>query len=115
HDHAALEGGLSPAGEIPRPHRRGETLPAAVRRPDRERGEPAGVPGPEPDPFLDPAVPRRPGLPRVRDPDPPAGLRRGKRPAVHHVPQLPGPETLPEDSARTIPQAPRGRRFRAGL
>ena len=32
---------------------------------------------------------KRAGLPRVRDPDPPANLRRGKRPAVHHVPQLP--------------------------
>ena len=52
---------------------------------------------------------------RVRDPDPPADLRRGKRPAVHHVPQLPWPEALPEDSARTLPQAPHCWRFRTGL
>ena len=30
--------------KYPRPHRCGETLPAAVRRPDRKRGEPAGIP-----------------------------------------------------------------------
>src|SRR5208337_1610301 len=102
------------AREVPRAYRRREALPSAVRRPDCQRGEQTDLPEPEPHRLPHPQVPRQPWLPRVRDPDPPAGLWRGKRPAVHLLPHLPRPETLPPDRSRALPEAARGGRIREG-
>ena len=64
---------------------------------------------------LDPPVPRRPGVPRGRDPDPPAALRRRRGAAVRDPPQRARHAALPADRRRALPQAAAGRRARAGL
>jgi len=60
----------APPREIPRAQEYRDPLPAALPRPDHERGEPRDVPDPEQDHLAPAAVPLRAGLPGVRDPRP---------------------------------------------
>ena len=63
----------------------------------------------------DPCLPRRRGLPRGRDADPPASLRRRLRRAVRHALERARPGPLPAYRGRALPQAPDRRRPREGL
>ena len=63
----------------------------------------------------DPALARRPRLPRGRDADPAAALRRRARAAVHDALQRARPRLLPAHRRRAVPQAPDRRRARARL
>ena len=61
------------------------------------------------------ALPRRRGLPRGRDADPAAALRRRLRRAVRHALERARRRPLPADRGRALPQAADRRRARAGL
>ena len=61
------------------------------------------------------ALPRRPRLPRGRDADPAAALRRRRGAPLHHLPQRAGPDLLPADRRRALPEAAARRRVRARL
>ena len=56
------------------------------------------------------ALPRRARLPRGRDADPAADLRRRRGAAVRHAPQRPRHGPLPAHRARALPEAAGGRR-----
>ena len=63
----------------------------------------------------DPALARRARLPRGRDADPPAPLRRRAGAPVRDPPQRARPRPLPAHRRRALPQAPDRRRPRARL
>ena len=94
------------AREVPRPRGRGDPLPPPRARPDRQRGDARAVhPALEGGPRHPPLA-RRARLPRGRDADPPAALRRRAGAAVRDPPQRAGPRPLPADRRRALPQAP---------
>ena len=103
------------AGEVPRPRGRRDPLPPPRGRPARQRGDARAV-----HPALEggargPALARRARLPRGRDADPPAALRRRAGPPVHDALQRARPRLLPADRRRAVPEAPDRRRARARL
>ena len=82
---AAREDPPAAAGHLPRRHRRRDALPAALPRPAHERGVARARADAREDRRRRPRLPRRRGLPRGRDADPPAALRRWVRGAVRHA------------------------------
>ena len=96
-------------------HGSGGALPAALRRPRGASRGARGLPAPGPGDQLDPAFPGRAGLPRGRDADPAAALRRRGGAAVRDAPQRARHAALPADRRRAVPQAAARRRSRAGV
>ena len=81
---AGQDQGAAP-GHLPRRHRRRAALPPPLPRPADERGDARRLPDPHAHGHRDPPLPRLARLPRGRDADPPAALRRRVRRAVRHA------------------------------
>ncbi len=114
-DLAADQVAAPAAGEVARPDRRRDPLSPALPRPGGQPGGARGVPqalapGLRRAPLL-----RRPRLPRGRDADDAPGHRRRRGAPVHHPPQRARPAPVHAHRAGAVPQAPGGRRLRAGL
>ena len=94
---------------------RRDALPAALPRPaDERRLARAGRHAHE-DRRRGARLPRRRGLPRGRDADPAAALRRRLRGAVRDALERARRRPLPADRGRALPQAPDRRRAGEGL
>ena len=98
-----------------RPRGRRDPLPAARARPDRERGGARALHPAQQGRQRDPALARRARLPRGRDADPPAALRRRAVAALHDPPQRARPRLLPAHRRRAVPEAADRGRARARL
>ena len=83
----------------------GGALPQALPRPAHERGVAARRRCPHADDLGDPCLPRRRRLPRGRDTDPAASVRRRLRRAVRNALELPRPGRLPPHRGRALSQA----------
>ena len=112
---AARQGPASAARQVARSDRHRRPLPPALRRPDRQRGGPAGVRDPPRAGGELPPDARRRGFHRGRDADPARRGRRRPRQALRHPPQHARHGPVPADRARTAPQAPDRRWHGAGV
>ena len=93
------------AGEVARPERRRDPLPAALPGSGGEPRRPTGLRGAQPHRGRGARVPDRPRLPRSRDADDAADRRRRPGPALRHAPQRARSPALPAHRARALPQA----------
>ncbi len=100
-------------GHVPRRHRRRAALPPPLPRPAHERGDARGLPDAHAHRHRDPPLPRRERVPRGRDADPAAALRRRLRRAVRHALERARHRRLPAHRNRALSQAPHRRRPRA--
>ena len=103
------------ARHVPRHRGRRAALPQALSRPADERGVARRRDQARADGLGDPRLPRRRGLPRGRDADPAAALRRRLRRAVRHALRAARRRSLPPHRRRALPQAAHRRRAREGL
>ena len=104
-----------PAREVPRPGGCGDALPPSRAGPDRQRGVTRAVHPALASSQRRPALAGRARLPRGRDADPAAAVRRRPGSPVRHPPQRAGPRPLPAHRRRAVPQAPDRRRPGEGL
>ena len=103
------------AGEVARPERRRDPLPAALPRSHRQPGFAPGVRGPQPGARRAARVPERARLSRGRDADDAADCRRRAGAAVRDASQRARHAALPAHRAGAVSQAPDRRRHRARL
>ena len=103
------------AGEVARPDRRRDPVPAALPRSDRQPRRAAGVRDAQPHHRGDPRVHDRARLPRGRDADDAADRRRRARAAVHDASQRARHGSVPAHRAGALSEAADRRRHRAGV
>ncbi|CAG9230106.1 hypothetical protein BGLA2_490050 [Burkholderia gladioli] len=109
----AGQGAAPAAGQVPRPGRPGDALPAALRRPDRHARDAQHLPRPHQGDRLDPQVHGGCGLHGSRDADAAPDPRRRDGQALRHAPQRARHGDVPAHRARALPEAAGGGRLRA--
>ena len=112
---AAHQVAAAAARQVARHRRHGAALPAALRRPDHERGQPAGVRDALADRALPARVSRCARLSRGGNADAASDSGRRGGAALQDAPQCARPRHVPAHRAGAVSEAPHRRRLRAGL
>ena len=112
---AAGEVAAAAARQVARARRHRNALPAALPRPDRERGEPQRLSHTRAHRPLPARLPRCARLPRGRDADDAADPRRGHGAPLPHASQRARSRHVPAHRAGAVPEASHRRRLRAGV